>query len=64
MVRSVGIDAGDYSVKLVELDGSYKKLRETLLKQRSGDIHSAALIRSNRGAFPVELAINRVASFN
>ncbi|MEQ1631644.1 MAG: pilus assembly protein PilM [Planctomycetota bacterium] len=27
MVRSVGIDAGDYSVKVVELDGSYKKLR-------------------------------------
>ncbi len=27
MVRSVGIDAGDYSIKVVELDGSYKKLR-------------------------------------
>ncbi len=27
MARSVGIDAGDYSVKAVELDGSYKKAR-------------------------------------
>lgn len=27
MVRSVGIDAGEYSVKVVELDGGYKKAR-------------------------------------
>lgn len=27
MVRSVGIDAGDYSVKVAEVDGSYKKAR-------------------------------------
>ena len=27
MVRTVGIDAGDYSIKAVELEGNYKKVR-------------------------------------
>ena len=40
MVRSIGIDSGDHSVKLVELDGNYRKTR--LLSVHTAPVSAAA----------------------
>ena len=48
MAKSIGIDAGDHSVKVVEIDGSYRKTRllrcrvETVLAAPDGAERAAA----------------------
>lgn len=62
MVRTVGIDAGDYSVKVVEIDGSYKKVR--LLACRSERIGGAFPDEDSRSEALAELAAASIAASN
>lgn len=62
MVKTVGIDAGDYSVKVVELDGSYKKVR--LLSCRSEKISGTFPDEDARSIALAELASACMASSN
>lgn len=58
MVKSVGIDPGEFEAKLVELDGSYRKARLSFLALKpvawdaEGDAHAASLEAVKDASFP------------
>jgi Tfp pilus assembly PilM family ATPase len=60
MVRSIGIDAGDHAVKVVELDGSYKKVR--LLRASATSVLAAAADETRRPELVAEAVRAAVGS--